>query len=256
MTGTELATPLPAPVYAPEDTTAEDISLPRIKVGETQSDRVGSKKDPVEYGDIFTETSNDDPEPVVLAKGGDGVGTVTDPPILFFVLAPVRISYSWNDKDSNEFIVAGPNDARTKAQIDAFGSKGKDKWIPRKGYNLLVSLPEYPDESTAQQVPFKLLLKGMSSQAYRHLDTELRKAGQERPFWEVPFYLTAKQAKKDTYNFNVWQVARADVPDKDLAKYIALVEKLVTPAHDIARSAAAIDSTEATAVATDAPSID
>jgi len=257
MTSTELAPSLPNPVYAPEETTAEDISLPRIKVGENQSDRVGNKKDPVFYGDIFTETSNDDPSPTVLAKGGDGVGDVTDPPILFYMLAPVRISYSWNDKDSNEFVVAGSKDPRTIAQLEAFGHKGSDKWIPRKGYNLLVALPEFPDESTARQVPFKLLLKGMSSQAYRHLDTELRKSGADAGgYWNIPFHLTAKQSKKGTYNFNVWQVARADIPDKLAAEYRPLVEGLVGPACDIALSASAIDSTSAPAVATDAPSID
>lgn len=248
---TDLAVPLPAPVYSPSETTAEDISLPRIKVGESQSDRVQDGDDPVEYGDIFTETSNDDSEPQVLAKAGKSVGDITKPDVLFFVLAPVRISYSWNDKESNEFVVAGPNDPRTIAQIEAFGSKGKDKWIPRKGYNLLVSVPE-----ADEKLPFKLLLKGMSSAAYRHLDTELRKAGGERPFWEVPFFLTAKKAKKDTYNFNVWQVRRADITDAKLKKYIAIVEPLVTPAHDIARSASAIDTSDAVVVATDAPSID
>lgn len=251
MTGTTLAAPLPAPVYAPEDTTAEDVSLPRIKVGEHNNDRVKSKSSDIEYGDIFTETSNEDPEPQVLARGGDEVGTVTTPPILFFVLAPVRISYSWNEQGTDEFVVAGLNDPRTIAQIEAFGSKGKDKWIPRKGYNLLVALPEVD-----QQLPYKLLLKGMSSQAYRHLDTELRKTGGERPFWEVPFHLTAKQAKKGTFDFNVWQVSRADITDKKLAGYIEIVTPLVNPAHDIARSASAIDATVATAVATDAPSID
>jgi len=251
MTGTDLAPSLPAPVYSPEDTTAEDISLPRIKVGEHNNDRVKSKSSDIEYGDIFTETSNDDSEPNVLARGGQGVGDVTDPPVLFFVLAPVRISYSWNEQGTDEFVVAGPNDPRTIAQIEAFGSKGKDKWIPRKGYNYLVCLPD-----VETQVPFKLLLKGMSSQAARHLETELRKAGQGGPFWEVPFYLTAKQAKKGTYDFNVWQVARADITDKQLSEYVPVVQELVSPAHDIARSASAIDATDATAVATDAPSID
>lgn len=249
---TDLVAPLPAPVYAPEETTAEDISLPRIKVGESQSDRVQDGDDPVEYGDIFTETSNDDSEPNVLAKGGKSVGDITKPDILFFVLAPVRISYSWNDKDTEEFIVAGPKDPRTIAQIEAFGSKGKDKWIPRKGYNLLVALPDVDDK-----LPFKLLLKGMSSSAYRHLDTELRKVGSERPFWEVPFHLTAKKSKKGTYNYNVWQAKRADISDAKLKKAIEKVVPLVQPAHDIARSASAIDaSSEAVVVATDAPSID
>lgn len=250
---TDLTT-LPSPVYAPEDTTAEDIALPRIKVGETQSERVKSKSDPVGYGDIFTETSGDDPHPTVLAEGGDGVGTVTKPPILFFVLAPTRISFSWNDKDTNEFIVCQAGDPRVKAQIDAFGAKGSDKWIPRKGYNMLVALPEFPDENTASKIPFKLLLKGMSSSAYRHLDTELRKT--EGPYWEVPFNLTAKQATKGTYSFNVFQVARADVKDADLKKYIELVVPLVNPACDIARSASVYDEKPAQAVATDAPSID
>lgn len=245
---TELAAPLPSPVYAPEETTAEDISLPRIKVAHT-GDRVKSKSSPVEYGDIISETSSDDPQPVILAKGGDGIDTVTSPPILFFLLAPVRISFSWNDKDTDEFVVAGPHDARTQAQIEAFGSKGKDKWIPRKGYNLLLALPTFDEK-----LPYKLLLKGMSSSAYRHLDTEVRKADQ--PFWEVPFHLTAKQSKRGTYEFNVFQVARADVKDADLAGYIEKVVPLVTPAHDIYRSASAIDGTDAVVVATDAPSID
>ena len=114
MTSTELAPSLPNPVYAPEETTAEDISLPRIKVGENQSDRVGNKKDPVFYGDIFTETSNDDPSPTVLAKGGDGVGDVTDPPILFYMVTATRnrrATEGWFDvvkEDGNEWIDTPP----------------------------------------------------------------------------------------------------------------------------------------------------
>lgn len=248
MTGTDVATlpELPNAAYAPQDTDASDIIIPALKMGEKNS-----KAEGVEWGELYLMHGDDD---VTRLAPPVAIGELTEP-VLFYVLAPVRISYSWNDKDTDEFYVRPPGHPDLERQIAEHGSKGKGKHIPRKGYNYLLGVPGWEDDAIK---PVKLLLKGKSAVQGRFLETELRKASTSGPYQAVPFNIQAKRVSDNNYQYCVAVVTRAEVPAVDNAKNVdRIVRPLFQAAELLSASGKATETAEAVATeVTDAPPID
>lgn len=159
-TTTDLA--VVAPVL---DITADDIVLPRIYIGQAQSNAVDAKTASV--GDIYSSSSQDGTDAeVLLAESemdkSDGV--------LMHVLS-MRKGKSYIDPDSNELQSFAFDDPEAPFEADTT-------------YNYMVCLPDFD-----QQLPYKLLLKRAGAPTARIINTILSKSIGDSPCWAVPLLL-------------------------------------------------------------------
>lgn len=198
---TQEAGTVPDLVYDPNTTiTGDDIALPRIKKGEKMSEQ------DVPFGSIFSELGPDDPNPVVLAKPGDGEGGQTEP-VRFYVLAgPVK---GWSYADKGEPLRMWRFDDETRHP---------DAW---RTYKYVIAVPE-GDTS----LPYTILLTRTSTPAARTLNTILQKAALSGPTDEVALELTARKRRNQHGTFAVFQVAVAEVKAATRKTDLEVVESL------------------------------
>ncbi len=159
--------------------TAEDVVLPRIKIGQFMTAQV--QEGTVTAGDIFASASEDDAD--VLAKVGDKEGVV------IHVLALRKGKSASIDGDLVLYDFDDPD-----APADAWTT-----------YNYHLALPTVDDE-----VPYKLLLTKTGTPAARQINTVLKKNERRGPAWNTAFRLTSAQRENAKGKYFVPRVAVVD----------------------------------------------
>lgn len=172
------------------DLGAEDIALPRIKIGQFMTAAV--QEGLVKAGDIFSSTGEGDAE--VLATQGDRVR--------FHVLTVTRgrsitvdgqlLTYGINDPDA-------PSDA----------------WIT---YNYVVCLP-----SVDTDVPFKWLMTRTAAPTAKQINTVLARNSARGPVYALAFDIFTVQKENAKGKYYVPRVAQveAEAADVDAAAKLA-----------------------------------
>lgn len=147
---------------------AEDVALPRLKIGQYMSDQV--KQSLVKPGAVFVSLGSDDPDPQSLWEPGDDEGVV------IHVLGMTR---GKSVSEGGELVLFDYNDPDAPP----------DAWVT---YNYVVAIPEH-----VQDVPAKWLLTRTGRPAAQQMNTVLaRQAGSKAPY-EIAFEVsTAKRENK------------------------------------------------------------
>lgn len=197
MTGSDVATveasAVPALAETPATTiTADDISLPAIKLGQHMSNHV--QEGTVPAGSIFASTGQDDPDPVVLWEQGD------KEPLTFHVLALRKGKSVSHDGELELYAYDDPN-----APADA--------WVT---YNYVVALP-----SGDQEMPYKLLLTKTGKPAAQSINTVVAK-NPTKPSYELAFTLDCVPRENKKGKYFVPRARFVEATDEGLA----LAEKL------------------------------
>jgi len=169
---------------------AEDVALPRLKIGQFMSEQVQDGTVPA--GALFTSLSSDDPDPQVLYKPGDENGVV------IHVLSMRRgksiseggelVLYDYNDPDA-------PPDA----------------WVT---YNYVIAIPAVDED-----VPQKWLLTRTGRPAAQQMNTVLAKNSGKKPPYELAFEVTTAERSNDKGRFFVPKVRHieADAASVEIA---------------------------------------
>lgn len=161
----------------PLEIDADDIVLPRVKIGHPSSDYVQKRDNDIGGGDVFYFTGQDDPDPVKLWEFGS-----EDPGPIFYVLGMRK---GKSDDSSGELERYAFDDP--EAPVTA--------WVT---YNYVIAIPDEDKE-----VPFKLLLTKSGKPAATQINTWLRKH-KGAPF-EVAFQITSEE-RKNTEKKHTWYV--------------------------------------------------
>lgn len=166
---------------------AEDVALPRLKLGQYMSNFVQENQVPA--GALFTHVGQDDPDPQVLYEAGDDEG------LRFHVLDMRRgksvsadgelVTYDYNDPDA-------PADA----------------WVT---YDYTVVLPDHGDD-----FPVKWLLTRTGRPAAQQINLVLAKAASAGPHWNVAFEVTTVQRSNDKGKYFVPRVKHVEAKEEDI----------------------------------------
>lgn len=170
---------------------ADDVVLPRIKIGQFMSGPVKTRL--VEAGQIYATVGQDDPDPIVL---GDE--------ITFYVLA-IRKGKSFSE-DGSELQRYDFDDPDAPAGA----------WVT---YDYTVAVPEV-DAGT----PFKLLLTKTGMPAARQLNTILLRASV--PQYSLSFRMATKQRENKKGQFWIPQISLVETDQSQLGPVIDLVKQL------------------------------
>lgn len=192
-TAVEKAAPAQVPdlVRTPAlEITAEDVALPRIYLGQYMTEAVKHKL--VDFGDVFTASGPDDPDPQVLWKLNS-----KDEGVLFHVLA---LKKGKSFSDGGELQLYDYDDPSAPAEA----------WIT---YNYTVALPEVDEE-----VPYKLLLTRTGRNTAKQINTVLKKNEGRGPAWATGFRLTAVQRENAKGEFVVPRIAVVNEPPIEAVK--------------------------------------
>lgn len=187
------------------DLAPEDISLPRLYVGQYSSKAVKNQKQTgVEGGDIFLANGPDDPEPTVLWKYDvEGNGGV----LLHVLGLERRKSYS-NQADGIELTSwdFDDPDAHSKA------------WTT---YNYTVCLPETED---GNMVPAKFLLTKTGRQTARTINTEIVTNEAKGPAYCLAFRIFSAFRQNPKGDYWVAMVRREEAVEAniDMAQNLAV----------------------------------
>lgn len=170
---TEVATTTPAglpalPQQSALDIDANDVSLPRIKVGQPQSPAVID--DSVAKGSLFSTTGSDDEYPEQLYTHGAPEG------LLVHVLGMTKGLSISVDNELTTWAFGDPD-----AHPDA-----------RTTYNYVLYLPEHDTE-----VPYKFLMTSTATSTAKKINTELKRNEARGPSYSLAFRLTTKERKAE-----------------------------------------------------------
>lgn len=168
------------------DIGVEDVALPRLKIGQFMSPLVQEKV--VDAGDLFTSVGADDPDPVIIDQGDDGV--------LFHVLDMQRgksasvdgelTIYDYNDPDAPE-----------------------NAWVT---YNYVVVLPEVDPD-----FPVKWLLSRTGRPAAQQINLVLTKASAQGPPWNQAFRVTTAERSNDKGKYYVPRIKHVEADAANVA---------------------------------------
>jgi hypothetical protein len=192
---------LPDPVHNREQGTAlavpqaptgfeiggEDIRPPRLKICQDP------KTQNAEFGDVFVQTSKDDPSPVIVQKNkGLGKGELSEP-LRFYAHASRRgVNFYMPEHPDAGFngMVLGPWHT-TVAQFLATFPHAIDPTKVYRKYDFVLTVPEYPE------LPVQLLLAssagGAAAAELNKLIRMLQNKGQDPT--EVPFQLQIRSTQ-------------------------------------------------------------
>lgn len=202
------------------DLDGQDIRLPRLKVGQSQTPAVKQKN--AREGDIFVVRNQDDQEPVIVQDNSELSPSDLSDPVVFYVHS-VRRGVNFKDPGNPaakfndlvlgpwgvsvlEFIQANPN-------IDPSG-------VYRK-YDYVITLPTYE----ALPVAF-VMASSWGGSAASDLNTAIqlqRAAGVD--IKTLPFRLQVKQTTKGDNTFYKAFVGLAKVAEKDKKAHQELVQQ-------------------------------
>lgn len=188
--------------------TAEDVALPKVKIGQFMSEPV--QEGLVNVGDIFTSLGQDDPEPNVIYSAGDDEG------VLLHVLSLQR---GKSVSEDGELIVFDYDDPDAPA----------DAWVT---YNYVVVLPEVD-----QELPFKWLFTRTGKPAAQQMNMVLAKGTQkgEAPY-SLAFRLTTAERKNKKGTYYIPRARHVEADEDN----VAICEKIATM---ISPDAAAVKAT-------------
>lgn len=208
------------------DLDGQDIRLPRLKVGQTQTPSVIERL--VEYGDVFIQRTRDDAEPTILQRNGElGPSELSDP-IRFYVHG-VRRGVNFRqpghpDANSNGMVL-GPWNVTVLDFIEQ--NPAIDPTEVYRKYDYTLTVPEY------QALPVMFLMaSSWGGPAASDLNTQiqlLRNAGSD--VTEVPFRVQFKGVRNDKGAFMKAFVGIADVSEGDKETDLTVVRshKLLLP---------------------------
>lgn len=178
---------LPELAHKPIEITAEDVALPRMKIGQFVSSFVQDKL--VSPGAFFTSLGAEDPDPVEIEGSDDGV--------LFHVLDMHKgksasvdgelTLYDYNDPDAPE-----------------------DAWTT---YNYVVVLPEAEED-----FPVKWLLSRTGRPAAQQINLVLTKTAAQGPPWNQAFRVKAVERSNPKGKFFVPQVRHVEAAEGNIEK--------------------------------------
>jgi hypothetical protein len=199
MAGKEVAEAKPAsvPALAPTpsiELSAEDVALPTIKLGQFMSDHV--QEDRVPAGSIFSATSADDPDPVVLWEQG------SDELLKFYVLA-MRKGKSISD--GGELVLFSFDDPDAPA----------DAWVT---YNYVIALP-----SVDEEIPYKFLLTRTGKPAAQQINTVIAK-NLATPAYNLAFTVDCVQRENKKGKFFVPRIRHVEADEAE----VKIAEALAT----------------------------
>lgn len=173
----------------PRIITAEDIAIPRLYIGQAISKPV--EEGLVKSGNIFTAQDDSDPDPQVLAEGGEAD---TDGVVIHVLDLRKGISRSidgvletWAYNDPNAPVPCKETGAWTV-------------------YTYFVAIPEYADD-----IPFRWLLSRSAQPAAQKINTVLMRNKGGTPPYEYAFRVTTtKRSNKKGQQYFVPRVAQIE----------------------------------------------
>jgi hypothetical protein len=247
-TGTAVAVPQQTDAF---DLGGQDIRLPRMKVGQTQSPAVTEKI--VQYGDVFVQRSKDDAEPVVLQENGElGMGELSDP--IRFYIHGVRRGVNYIDPSNpnagQNGMVLGPWGLSVLEFIQANPSIDPSR-VYRK-YDYTITLPDF------ELLPVAFLMAsswGGSAASDLNTTIQLQRSQGVDPT-TLAFRVQFKPIRNDKGAFMKAFVGLAKVSAKDkekdqelVAQHALLLPNAVIDAADEGEDAAGFPTTNAPSVA-------
>lgn len=199
---TEVATTEPSSVPALITTpavelTADDIALPKVKLGQFMSDHVQEGRVPA--GSIFTTLGPDDPDPIVLWEQ-DGKDLVE-----FYVLA-MRKGKSVSE--GGELILFQYDDPEAPS----------DAWVT---YNYVIAIPKADDE-----LPYTFLLTRTGKPAAQNLNMVIAKNAATAPAHTLAFSLDCVQRENKKGKFFVPRVKHIEADEEQVKIAAALADKV------------------------------
>lgn len=184
---------------------ARDIAFPKLKIGQDMHDQVQNGL--VKRGEIFTVTSKEDTDPVVLDAAGpglDGKPSQQTGDVKLFVLG-IRKGWSLS-VDGNLFTWAFDDpDVPEKA------------WIT---YTYLLAVPV-----ASEILPVTFLLTKTGRPAAQQINQALALNAGSGPTWNIAFTLTNREAKNEKGRFFVAKVAPYEGTEAELATAKRLYEQ-------------------------------
>lgn len=187
--------------------TADDVALPRLKIGQAMSNIVQEADSPVGLGDIFTSLGEDDPDAQVVYEVGADEG------LLVHVLSMTR---GKSVSEGGELIIFDYNDPDAPA----------DAWVT---YNYVVVLPEHD-----VTIPFKWLLTRTGRPAAQQMNMVLARNSASGPPYEQAFRVTTAQRENKKGKYYVPRVRHVEADAEHVAACKVLSDMISPDAASLA----------------------
>ena len=178
---------------------AEDVALPRLKIGQFMSDLV--QEGTVNAGALFVSLGSDDPDPVSLYETGDEEGLIVH-------ILSMRKGKSVSE--GGELVLFDFNDPDAPP----------DAWTT---YNYVVAIPEHDED-----VPNKWLLTRTGRPAAQQMNMVLAKASGKTPPHEIAFEVKTVQRENKKGKFYVPRVRQVEATEANVA-IAAKLSGLISP---------------------------
>ena len=225
----------------PYNLTAQDVILPRLRIAQYQS--FAFKKGLAGYGDLVVGIGKEDPQPIVVAKGGDPLGE----PLRFYVHR-IYSGFNYREDPTDTNLTFGPLGGTFQQALQF--TQGDPRRVYQK-HDFALTVPAYED------LPVRFLMTSKwGGPAAKWINTQigiaLRK--QENPL-ELAFQIVTRQSSNAKGDFAIAEASFAKVSAKDRKSDLELVASHAPLATSVAVSDEAPDAAvEATVV--DAPGLD
>jgi hypothetical protein len=178
---------------------ANDVQLPKVYLGQYSSTHVQEQRVPP--GCIFTATSQDDPEPVVLWEQPKTEGGKAKPGPIFHVIA---LKKGKSLSDGGELTMWDFNDPDAPPEA----------WTT---YKYTVALPEVADD-----VPYQWLLTRTGAPSAKGINTVLARGAGRGPAWINAFQAVTKPRENKKGKFFVPSISVVEAKEAN----VAIAEKL------------------------------
>jgi len=196
---------LPALTHTPAmEITAEDVALPRMKVGQYMTEQV--KQQSVQFGDLFVSLGEDDPDPIILASLDDEKGAI------------VHVLDMYKGKSLSE------GGELTLYDYDDPAAP-PEAWVT---YNYTVAVPEADD-----YLPCKWMLTRTGRTTAQQINTILKKNEAAGPAYVNAFEVTTLKRENAKGEFAVPRVRLVEADPKNVeiaAKMAEMISGRPAPA--------------------------
>lgn len=176
--------------------TADDVALPKLKIGQFMSNAV--QENLVPAGSLFTSLDQDDPDPQVLWEPGNDDG------VTFYVLS---LRKGKSVSEGGELVTFDFNDPDAPP----------DAWVT---YTYAIAIPEVDED-----LPFKFLLTRTGKPAAQQINLILKKNAAAGPSYGIAFEVRTAERSNDKGKFFVPRVRQveADAKQVEVAERLALM---------------------------------
>lgn len=179
---------LPTLAHTPAmEITAEDVALPRMKVGQYMTEQV--KQQSVQFGDLFVSLGEDDPDPIILASLGDEKGAI------------IHVLDMYKGKSLSE------GGELTLYDYDDPAAP-PEAWVT---YNYTVAIPEADD-----YLPCKWMLTRTGRTTAQQINTILKKNEAAGPAYVNAFEVTTIKRENAKGEFAVPRVRLVEAEPKNI----------------------------------------